>query len=159
MVDVDRETLARTVVAALQETGQRGILLRGWAGISGVDLPPTILPVDDVPHAWLFPRCSAVIHHGGAGTTAAGFRAGVPQAVVPFYFDQPFWAQRVYALGVGPAPVPRAALTVRRLAEAVDTAVRHPHMQARARALADLIRQEDGVEKAVSLLTTFFDAS
>ncbi len=159
MVDVDRETLARTVVAALQETGQRGILLRGWAGISGVDLPSTILPVDDVPHAWLFPRCSAVIHHGGAGTTAAGFRAGVPQVVVPFYFDQPFWAQRVYALGVGPAPVPRAALTVRRLAEAVDAAVRHPHMQARARALADLIRQEDGVEKAVSLLTTFLDAS
>ena len=79
--------------------------------------------VDGVPFAWLFPRVAAVVHHGGAGTTSAGLRAGVPSVVVPFFGDQPYWGLRVADLGVGPVPIPRKKLTVERLAQAIQTAV------------------------------------
>lgn len=152
MIDVDAEHLTQVVIRALEETGQRGILLGGWTRLGSTHLPPNILRVEEVPHAWLFPRCAAVVHHGGAGTTAAGLRAGVPHVVMPFYFDQPFWARRIYDLGVGPAPIPRRLLTAERLAKAIHAAVTDTHMRQRARALGYHIRQEDGVAQAVEVL-------
>ena len=65
------------------------------------------------PLRWLFPRVAAVVHHGGAGTTSAGLRAGVPSIIVPFFADQPYWGQRIAELGVGPAPIPRKKLNGR----------------------------------------------
>ncbi len=152
MVDVDVEHLTRVVVRALAEAGQRGILLGGWARLGSASLPEHVLRIDEVPHAWLFPRCAAVVHHGGAGTVAAGLRAGVPTVVVPFYFDQPFWGRRVHELGVGPAPIPRRRLTVERLAAAVHAAVTDRHMRERAQALGARIRQEDGIAQAIEVL-------
>ena len=87
---------------ALRHTGQRGVLYAGWGGLHKEDLPDTVFMVGSTPHSWLFPRMAAVVHHGGAGTTAAGLAAGVPAVVTPFFADQPFWAQRVYDLGAGP---------------------------------------------------------
>ena len=100
--------------------------------------------VDSVPFAWLFPRVAAVVHHGGAGTTSAGLRAGVPSVVVPFFGDQPYWGQRVADLGVGPAPIPRKKLTAERLAQAIQTAVTDQAMRGRAAELGAKIRAEDG---------------
>ena len=88
--------------------------------------------VDAVPFSWLFPRVAAVVHHGGAGTTSAGLRAGVPSVVVPFFGDQPFWGQRVADLGVGPEPIPRKKLTAERLAQAIQIAVTDQAMRRRA---------------------------
>ncbi len=152
MVDVDAKFLTRAVVDAVQRLEQRCILLGGWAQMGDVPLPPTFLRVEEIPHGWLFPRCSVVVHHGGAGTTATGFRAGVPQVVVPFYFDQPFWARRVHALGVGPAPVPRRALTADRLAQAIAEALADARVRQKAQVLGQHIRQEDGVQQAVAIL-------
>ena len=101
------EATANLILDALARTGQRGIIHAGWGGLQRTDLPASVMMVDGVPFAWLFPRVAAVVHHGGAGTTSAGLRAGVPSVVVPFFGDQPFWAQRVADLGVGPAPIPR----------------------------------------------------
>jgi len=104
--------------------------------------------LEDCPHDWLFPRCAAVVHHGGAGTTAAGLIAGCPTTVVPFFGDQFFWAERVHARGVGPAPIPIAALTV----EALSNAIRFmldPEVKSRAMELAIAIGNEDGVAAAV----------
>lgn len=106
-------------VCTFAQTGQRGILLTGWAGLSELALPANIFPIDTVPHDWLFPQVAAVVHHGGAGTTAAGLRAGRPTITVPFFGDQPFWARQVYKLGVGPAPIPSAQLAVKPLAAAI----------------------------------------
>ena len=97
----DPEATMRLVLDALHTTGRRAIVLTGWGGMRGTDLPGNVFVVDSVPHAWLFPRVTAVVHHGGAGTTAAGIRAGVPSIVIPFHGDQPFWAKRVAELGVG----------------------------------------------------------
>ena len=114
---------AQLVLQALARTNQRAILLSGWSGLQEIETPDSVFVIDSVPHAWLFSRVAAVVHHGGAGTTAAGLRAGVPSVIVPFFGDQPFWGQRVAHLGVGPAPIPRKRLTVERLAQAIHQAV------------------------------------
>lgn|GEM_PF-176245 len=97
------QPVAETILAALARTGRRGLLLTGWGGLAATD---NVFVLESAPHSWLFPRMAAVVHHGGAGTTAEGLRAGVPAVVVPFAFDQPFWGARLQALGVGPAPIP-----------------------------------------------------
>ncbi len=159
VVDVDAESLTRVTVEALHMSGQRGVLLGGWARLGGARLPPTVMHVDEVPHGWLFPRCAAVVHHGGAGTTAAGFRAGVPQVIVPFYFDQPFWGRRAHALGVAPEPIPRRDLSAPRLAAAVESAVQGAEMRGRARALGQHIQEEDGVAAAIAALERMLASS
>jgi UDP:flavonoid glycosyltransferase YjiC (YdhE family) len=95
---------------------------------------------------------ACVVHHGGTGTTAAGLRAGVPSIIVPFFADQPFWGQRIHALGVGPAPIQRKALTAERLAQAITIATQDAAMRQRAVALGEKIRSEDGVSRAVEII-------
>ena len=152
MSSQDPEGTAELVLAALDQAGQRGVILSGWGGLQAANLPSSVLMVDSVPFSWLFPRMVAVVHHGGAGTTAAGLRAGVPSVVVPFFGDQPFWGQRVAELGVGPAPVRRQRLTVARLAQAIAQAVNDPAMRQRAAVLGAKIRAEDGVSRAVAVV-------
>jgi len=95
---------------------------------------------------------AAVVHHGGSGTTGAGLRAGVPSVLVPHLGDPPFWARRVVALGAGPQPIPRRQLTAVRLAQAITCALTDPGIRARARALGERIRAEDGIGKAIEIL-------
>jgi len=146
------EETTRLVLEALAETNQRGILLSGWGGLHAEDLPESVFMVDSVPFSWLFPRVAAVIHHGGAGTTAAGLRAGVPSVVIPFFADQPFWGRRVADLGVGPAPIPLRRLTVDYLAQAIQTVVNDSAIRQRAAHLGAKIQAEDGVAGAVAVL-------
>ena len=155
MVDHEREEMTRLVVEALAAAGQRGILLGGWSELGGVDLPDTILRVDYVPHDWLFPRVAAVVHHGGAGTTAAGLRAGVPSVIVPFFGDQPFWGWRVHELGAGPRWLPRQKLTAVSLAAAIRQAVGDETIRRRAADLGARIRAEDGVGQGVRWIEYF----
>lgn len=152
MIGTDADRLTATVVAGLRLAGRRGVLLGGWQDLGRGALPETVLRVDDVPHEWLFPRCAAVVHHGGAGTTAAGLRAGVPAVVCPYFADQPFWAARVAALGVGPRAVPQAELTPERLAAAITVATTDGPMRARAAALGERLRAEDGVALACDVV-------
>ncbi len=109
------EETAQLILRALAQTGQRAVLLSGWNGLQAEVLPENVFLVQSVPHDWLFARVNAVVHHGGAGTTAAGLRAGVPSIIIPFFADQPFWGERVAALGVGPKPIPRKKLTAEKL--------------------------------------------
>ncbi|MCX6072314.1 MAG: hypothetical protein NTU91_15905 [Chloroflexi bacterium] len=104
----------------------------------------------DIPHAWLFPRVAAVVHHGGAGTTGAGLAAGRPTIVVPTTSDQPFWGRRVHALGAGPRPIPIRRLTARNLGQAISVAVSDPAMRTRADELGKRIAAEDGISAAVN---------
>jgi sterol 3beta-glucosyltransferase len=152
MVGPDAERVTATVVAALKKCGQRGILATGWGGLTRIHEPGTILQVESVPHGWLFPRVAAVVHHGGAGTTAAGLRAGKPTVICPFFHDQPFWGRVVWNLGVGPRPIPQAELSVDRLAEAIRAATGDDGMRQRAVALGEKVRSEDGVARAVEAI-------
>jgi sterol 3beta-glucosyltransferase len=149
MNNTDPERLTDIVLRALERTGRRGILVTGWGGISDSDLPDSVFRVEEVPHDWLLERVEAAVHHGGAGTTAASLRAGVPTAVVPFFADQPFWGRRIAELGVGPEPIPRRSLTVDRLANAIQQATVDCDMKARAIVLGRRIKEEKGIERAV----------
>lgn len=145
------ERIGTAVSRALRLTGLRAIVSRGWAEL---DLEgPNILMVDDVPHEWLFPRVAAVVHHAGAGTTAAGLRAGVPAVPVPFAYDQPFWARRLVELGVAPRAVPAKHLTAKRLATALNEATDTTHRDA-ATAVARRIGEEDGTRRVLELITS-----
>jgi sterol 3beta-glucosyltransferase len=146
------EETTNLVLKALAQTKQRGIILSGWGGFHVDELPDSVFTLDSVPFSWLFPRLAAVVHHGGAGTTAAGLRAGVPSVVIPFFGDQPFWGQRVAELGVGPAPIPLRKLTVERLSQAIQTAVNDHTMRQRAADLGAKIQGEDGIASAVAVL-------
>ncbi|SHF30262.1 glycosyltransferase [Streptoalloteichus hindustanus] len=145
-----RAQLETVVREALAQSGLRAIVHRGWAelAVEGDD----ILPVDHVPHDWLFPRVSAVVHHAGAGTTAAGLRAGVPAVPVPLAHDQPFWANRLVALGVAPCALPTKQLTGERLAGALATAVGDPLFRERAADIARRLEQENGATRVLEVI-------
>jgi sterol 3beta-glucosyltransferase len=138
---------AGLVGTAVRSAGVRAVV-QGDLDLQGDD----ILAIGDTPHDWLFPRTAAVVHHAGAGTTAAGLRAGVPAVTVPMFTDQPFWARRVNELGAGPAPVPAKQLTAERLAAAIRDAVGVPGYRERARKVADQIRGEDGAAAVLAWL-------
>ncbi|MFA1543445.1 glycosyltransferase [Actinomadura monticuli] len=143
----DGRRVGQIVTAALREAGVRGVVQAGWGDLVA-DAGDDILTIDEVPHEWLFPHTSAVVHHGGAGTTAAGLRAGVPSVIVPVAADQPFWASRVAALGASPAPIPLRRLTSEVLAEAIRDAS-SSSCAVRARDIAARLAEEDGAGRVV----------
>jgi len=151
MVNREAARIDAAVRAALARPGRRALVLTGWGGGQPVEPSADGLTLDAAPHDWLFPRCAAVIHHGGAGTTAAGLRAGIPNIGVPHAADQPFWAKRVAAIGAGPAPLDLKRLSVDSLSAALDRAFA-PDTRARAQEIGRLIRAEDGVGVAVRVI-------
>lgn len=158
MAGRDPERFARIVLDALMKTGQRGVIATGWGGMSVMNVPKNVFVLDSAPHGWLFPRMSAVVHHGGAGTTAEGLCAGVPSVIVPFTVDQPFWGYRVKTLGIGPEPIPASQLTADALAGAIQMAVTDINMRQRANSIGKAIRAEDGVGKAVNIVRQYLGA-
>ncbi|MDI7924420.1 glycosyltransferase [Ferirhizobium litorale] len=151
MPGIDRDRMTATVIEALARTGKRGLLASGGGALSSVGSFPHVHFVRDVPHGRLLPEVHSMIHHGGAGTTAAGLRAGKPMTVCPFFGDQPFWGRRVADLGVGPRPLDRRNLSVEGLS-AVIVAMDDPHMRRRAAALGTGIREEDGIGAATRFI-------
>jgi sterol 3beta-glucosyltransferase len=146
------EERTRIILDALEKSGQRGVLASGWGGLKASDLPKDVFMVTSVPHDWLFPRVTAVVHHGGAGTTAAGLRAGKPTIICPFMADQPFWGRLVHQLGIGPKPIPQRRLAADGLAEAILAAVKDEKMKRHAAELGQKIGTEDGVARAVAII-------
>lgn len=150
MAPARAERIATTALTALRRVGVRGIVHTGWAGLNAID--DDVITIDDTCHHWLFPRTAAVVHHAGAGTTAAGLRAGVPAVPVPVFHDQTFWADRLRSLGVSPTTLPLAGLTADRLTSAIRQAVHHPHHRYRARQIAARLAEEDSAKRALVAL-------
>lgn len=158
MPSSDPDALVDLMVTALRRAGRRGLVHGNWDGWHPDHLPDDVLLIDPVPHEWLFPRTAAVVHHGGAGTTAAAARAGVPQLVVPHFGDQPYWGRRVSRLGIGPAPVPRRDLDADRLTTAITRLTGDENLRARAELVGTQIRAEDGVGTAVETIRRLLPA-
>ena len=143
---------ARVALDALARSGQRGLVVTGWGGLSVPDPPQSAHVTEFVPYDWLLPRVAAVVHHGGAGTTAAGLRAGKPTVICPFVADQPFWGRRVAELGVGPSPIPQRNLTADNLAQAIQETMTDTVMRRRAAELGAKIQAEDGLGNAMAFI-------
>jgi sterol 3beta-glucosyltransferase len=159
MSDGDAEQATDVVCRALAATGQRAVLLTGWGALGPTRSSDRVFVAEAVAHDWLFPQTAGVIHHGGAGTTGAALRAGVPSLVVPFAGDQFLWGRRVAALGVGPRPIPRRKLSVERLAAALRSLAEDTAQRRRAAELGAAIRAEDGIGCAVRLVTELMPAA
>lgn len=149
MTGFDRNAVLGALLQAL--AGRRVLLFPGWSGRPSLPLPGNVHVIGPTPHEALFPLTAAVVHHGGSGTTHSACRAGVPSLVMPFAADQFFWARRLQALGVAPAPLSSRRLDPRRLAAALAFAS-HPATRARAAALAGAMAGEDGVGNGVAAL-------
>ena len=150
------DAMTHLLVDALAQSDQRGLIYRGWGDLGNIRLPPTVLAIEATPHDWLFARCAAVVHHGGAGTTAATLRAGLPSVVVPVFGDQLFWGERLHALNVTPPPLPRRQLTGANLAVAIRQAVINPTYQANAQSRQRTLQAEAGPAWAVAWLAQHF---
>jgi sterol 3beta-glucosyltransferase len=147
-VGPDPAQLGAVVIRAVRQAGVRAVIATGWGGMSDVNASADVRVVERAPHGSLFPRLAAVVHHGGAGTTAAGLVAARPTVVCPFQGDQHFWGAAVQRAGAGPEPLPAKKLTPERLAAAIRTSIEDSGMRGRAAGLSDRIGEEDGAGKA-----------
>jgi UDP:flavonoid glycosyltransferase YjiC (YdhE family) len=149
----NQDAFIDNVLKAIEMSGQRCILLTGWAKINkNRELPATIFAVDSVPHDWLFPQVSAVVHHGGAGTVAAGLRAARPTVVLAFFGDQFFWSQRIKSSGCGHAFAAADVTAPDELARAIRDAATNPVLAANAARLSAVICRERGLDAAARLI-------
>jgi sterol 3beta-glucosyltransferase len=155
--DTKPELISATVLKAVKQSGERAIVLTGWGGLrqsqTQSDLPEmseNIFVTDQAPHSWLFPRCKAIVHHGGSGTSGAAFRSGMPSVVVPFFGDQPFWAEQANRLGVG-LFIHRQDLSTQVLAAAIGRVCNDDTIRDAASALGGKIRTEHGAAAAASI--------
>ncbi|KAF7167269.1 hypothetical protein CNMCM5623_000631 [Aspergillus felis] len=149
---VDNPTkLTKIVFEAIVKTGQRALVNKGWGNIGAgeAEIPKNVFMIGSVPHDWLFEHVSCVVHHGGAGTTAAGLALGRPTIIIPFFGDQPFWGSIVYRAGAGPAPIPYKQLNAEKLADAINKSL-EPEIQVKAGEIGAKMRQENGVKCAVA---------
>jgi UDP:flavonoid glycosyltransferase YjiC (YdhE family) len=142
MPDAEPRATTELVLEAIARVGARVVIGAGWAGLGDVPLPEHAIRVEEAPHASLFPRCAAVVHHGGAGTTTTAARAGVPQIPVPFAVDQHYWARRVELLGLGPPGPSRRRLSAQRLAEALAAVLENELLAERAAEIGRRLRAE-----------------
>ncbi|KAG1712256.1 hypothetical protein DVH05_000006 [Phytophthora capsici] len=150
MVLQDPKGVTKMIVEAAAQAGVRVLIQSSWSDMAGdMDVPDSIFFLGSCPHDWLMPRVSAVVHHGGAGTTAAGLLAGKPTFIVPFFGDQPFWGRAVWDAGVGVEPCPISELTTAKLRSAFEK-LGSPELRKRAVELRDLMHQEDGAGEAVT---------
>lgn len=146
MVD-DPDAMTKLIFEAVKKSGVRALVSKGWGGLGADELgvPEGVFMLGNVPHDWLFQHVSCVVHHGGAGTTAAGIATGKPTIVVPFFGDQPFWGAMVARAGAGPLPIPYKQLTADKLAAAILEAIK-PETLEMAKELGGKIKEERGCD-------------
>jgi len=145
--------IIQKVTDALSICKQRGVIVAERTNFAHPS--PDLFQTDYIPYSWLFKRSAAVIHHGGAGTTAKGLMAGVPNIILPFTSDQPFWGQRVHSLGTGPKPISPRRLSTKAITNAINTALKDQNMRSQAKVIGRRINNEEGVLQAVNIVENY----
>jgi UDP:flavonoid glycosyltransferase YjiC (YdhE family) len=148
--------IKKLILETVAKTGKRAVVLNAGLGLVKEELPENIFATEPVPFEFLFPKMAAVVHHGGAGTTAAGLRAGVPSVITPLIYDQRFWSWCVEKTGAGTKPIPWNSLTSDNLSQAILEALNSTEMQTKAHQIGENIRNENGVENAVKLINEYY---
>ena len=157
----DPEEKAKIIIEAVKQANLRAVISKGWGYLAPKNMdqmPGNVFIIDTAPHEHLFPLMKAVVHHGGAGTTAAGLRAGKPTAISPFIADQPFWGRLMKKRGFGPQMLPNSKWTVDSFAAMLTDLVENQSYAEKAEAIAAEIAQEDGIASAVELVKRYVGA-
>jgi hypothetical protein len=146
----DPDKFTKMIFEAVKKAGVRALVSKGWGGLGDDNTPENIYMLENTPHDWLFPRVKAVVHHGGAGTTAIGLKCGKPTMVVPFFGDQQFWGAMISSAGAGANPIPYKELDVDKLADGIRQLLTE-EVAVAAKKIADSIEAEgDGAKNAVT---------
>lgn len=145
----DPQALTTMILGAIKKSGVRALVSKGWGGLGVTDVPENVFLLGNVPHDWLFKYVSAVVHHGGAGTTAIGIAMGKPTVVVPFFGDQPFWGAMIHRAGAGPEAVPFKKMTEDTLAQSITKAL-EPEVKVAVEVMAKEIANENGAAKSAT---------
>ncbi len=151
----DSQETTKILIDAVKMTNQRAVIQAGWGLLGTKGMEKDIYCTEYVPHRWLFPKASCVVHHGGAGTTASVCYAKVPSVVVPHITDQPYWGKRLFDLGVAPKSLHRRNLTAKHLAKRIEQVLRTPTMTERAKTIGTQMESEEGLTTAVDLIESF----
>lgn len=152
MTPKNPEAATREIIEGVRRAGVRALLAVGWGGLAKIDLPEKVHMIDGAPHHALFPLMSAVVHHGGAGSTAAGLRAGRPTLVCPLSVDQPFWGHHVWKVGCGPKPQAMNRLNAEGFATGLRELTGTDSYRVRAQEVAEAMAREDGVARAIEVI-------
>jgi UDP:flavonoid glycosyltransferase YjiC (YdhE family) len=137
------------IVRAARSVGRRAVIGKFWDEPSEFSDSGDVFFIKGYPHLKLFPHMAAVIHHGGAGTTASSAISGVPQIIIPHALDQYYWGHRVYKSHLGPRPIWRSRLTPQKLAVAIHECLSNNLIRQKARAASEMINRQDSVEMTV----------
>jgi len=152
MSHTDPESVTALLIETIRMVGRRAIIQEGWSGLAKCEMPPGVFATGFAPHTWLFPHAAAVVHHGGAGTSAAAFRAGVPAVFVPHAADQPLWGQLAHELGLTVEPIHILDLTAEALAEAISEVLTEPRYKEANVKLSEAVKADQGVRRARELI-------
>ena len=148
----DPKQLTKEIIEGVRLSNVRAILATGWGGVKELDFPETILPIKGAPHDALFKYVKAVVHHGGAGTTAAGLRAGLPTLICHSAFDQPYWGRRIWSLGCGPKPQSLKRIKAAKFAKGLLDLTGNKSYCERAKTIAEKIKEENGIARSIELI-------
>lgn len=153
----DADSFTDMIFDAISKTGVRAVLSKGWGGFGSDHTPENVFLLDNTPHDWLFPKTTACVIHGGAGTTAIALKCGRPVMVIPFFGDQHFWGNMVASSGAGPEPVPYKHLDADKLADGIRHCLTEDAKKAAAEIVASIERDGDGAQNAVRVIHSCFD--
>jgi UDP:flavonoid glycosyltransferase YjiC (YdhE family) len=161
MISVETSTerltdITRLLIKAAKLAGARAIIQSRWEDITTIPEDSDIYRITKAPHQYVFPHCSAVVHHGGSGTTQSATRCGCPSVVVEHFLDQPFWGYELKRLGLTSKVLHRRSITAAELGREIRTVISSPAMQKKAQHIAGLMKNEDGVGRAVELIQKRF---
>ncbi len=152
MIDPKPEQTTRLLVEASKKANVRLLLSKGWANLGDENLPDHVKVIGPTPHAVLFPKLSGIIHHGGSGTTAISAKSGTPQLVVPYMVDQFHFAKSVFEQGIGPKPIPRARLNLKKLVHTIEVLVHDKELRKQAKLVGNKLDNEDGLSNLLKEL-------
>jgi UDP:flavonoid glycosyltransferase YjiC (YdhE family) len=153
----DQASNVPMIIHAARSVGRRVVIAKFWDEPSEFSNSDDIFFIKGYPHLKLFPHVAAVIHHGGAGTTASSAISGVPQIIVPHVLDQYYWAHQVCQSHLGPKPIWRSKLTSQKLAAAIQECLSNDQIQQKAKAASEMINQQDSLEMTVRELSKALD--
>jgi len=145
----DPDKFTQTIFEAVEKAGVRALVSKGWGGLGDDNVPENVFMLENTPHDWLFPKVKAVVHHGGAGTTAIGLKCGKPTLVVPFFGDQQFWGAMIAEAGAGSAPIPYKKVTPDKLADGIKECLTDEACEAAEKIAASIEAEGDGARNAV----------